>query len=73
MAKQAVAPTTITRDDLEHRFRSLQDTAKGKVDEKKNTFATIAGTGGILLVLLVYLLGRRSGKKKTTLVEIRRV
>ena len=73
MAKQAVAPTKITREDLEQRFRSLQDAAKGKVDEKKNTFATIAGTGGILLVLLVFLLGRRSGKKKTTLVEIRRV
>lgn len=43
------------------------------MDDKKNTFATIAGTGGILLVLLVFLLGRRSGKKKTTLVEIRRV
>ena len=73
MAKQAVAPTKITREDLEHRFRSLQDAAKGKVDEKRNTFATIAGTGGLLLVLLVFLLGRRSGKKKTTLVEIRRV
>ena len=73
MAKQAVAPTKITRDDLENRFRSLQDVAKGKVDEKRNKFATIAGVGGILLVLLVFLLGRRSGKKKTTLVEIRRV
>jgi cellobiose-specific phosphotransferase system component IIC len=73
MAKQAVAPTKITRDDLEHRFRSLQDVAKGKVDEKRTTFATIAGTGGVLLLLLVFLLGKRSGKKKTTLVEIRRV
>jgi hypothetical protein len=73
MAKQAVAPTKITRDDLENRFRSLQDVAKGKVDEKRNTFATIAGMGGVLLLLLVFLLGKRSGKKKTTLVEIRRV
>jgi hypothetical protein len=73
MAKQAVAPTKITRDDLEQRFRSLQDVAKGKVDEKRNAFATIAGMGGVLLLLLVFLLGKRSGKKKTTLVEIRRV
>jgi len=27
----------------------------------------------VLLVLIVYLLGRRSGKRKTTLVEIRRL
>jgi hypothetical protein len=73
MAKRAVAPTKITRDDLEHRFRSLQDAAKGKVEDKKTTLATIVGAGGILLVLLVFLLGRRSGRKKTTLVEIRRV
>ena len=45
MAKQAVAPTKITRDDLEQRFRSLQDVAKGKVDEKRSTFATVAGIG----------------------------
>jgi cellobiose-specific phosphotransferase system component IIC len=73
MAKQAVAPTKITRTDLEQSFKSLQDVAKGKVGEKRNTFATIAGTGGVLLLLLVFLLGKRSGKKKTTLVEIRRV
>jgi hypothetical protein len=75
MAKQAVAPpqTKITRHDLEQNFRSLQDGAKSKVDDKKSTLATAAGIGGLLLVLLVFLLGRRSGKKKTTLVEIRRV
>ena len=73
MAKQAVAPTKITREDLEKSFKSLQDVAKGKVDSKKPTIASIAGIGGVLLVLLVFMLGKRSGKKKTTLVEIRRV
>ena len=34
---------------------------------------TIAGVGAVLMVLIVYLLGRRSGKRKTTLVEIRRL
>jgi hypothetical protein len=73
MAKQAVVRTKITRDDLEHSFRSLQDGAKAKVDDKKSTIATAAGIGGLLIVLLVYLLGRRSGLKKTTMIEIRRV
>ena len=72
MAKQATT-TRITRDDLERSFRSLQDGAKARVDEKKSTIATAASIGGILIVLLVFLLGRRSGRKKTTLVEIRRV
>jgi hypothetical protein len=73
MAKQAVVQTKITRADLERSFRSLQEEAKAKVDDKKSTVATAAGIGGILVLLLVFLLGRRSGLKKTTLVEIRRV
>jgi hypothetical protein len=73
MAKQAVATTKITRDDLEQRFRAIQEGAKAKVDDQRSTLATVAGIGGVLLVLLVFLLGRRSGKKRTTLVEIRRV
>jgi hypothetical protein len=73
MAKQAVAPTKITRDDLERSFRSIQESARAKVDDQRSTVATIAGIGGVLFVILVFLLGRRSGKKKTTIVEIRRV
>jgi hypothetical protein len=73
MAKQAVVRTKITRDDLEQSFRSLQEGAKAKVDDKKSAIATAAGIGGVLIVLLVYLLGRRSGLKKTTMIEIRRV
>ncbi len=73
MAKQAVVPTKITRDDLERSFRSIQEGAKAKVQDQKSTLATVAGIGGVLLVLLVFLLGRRSGKKKSTIVEIRRV
>jgi hypothetical protein len=73
MAKQAVVRTKITRDDLERSFRSLQEGAKSKVDDKKTTIATAAGIGGLLIVLLVFLLGRRSGSKRTTMIEIRRV
>jgi hypothetical protein len=73
MAKQAVVRTKITRDDLEQSFRSLQEGAKSKVDDKKSTIATAAGIGGLLIVLLVFLLGRRSGLKKTTMIEIRRI
>lgn len=68
-----MAQQRITRDDLEAKFRALQGEVQSKVDEKKQSVATIAAVGGIVLLLVVYILGRRSGKKKTTLVEIRRV
>ena len=72
MAPTAPKPTPITRDDLEHSFAALQGDLKSKVDDRRSTVKTAAAVGAVLLVLIVYLLGRRSGKRKTTLVEIRR-
>jgi hypothetical protein len=76
MAKKA-QPTTpeepITRSDLERGFRSIQDGVKKQVEDRKSTLLTVAGGVGLLLTVIVFLLGRRSGKKKTTFVEIRRV
>ena len=76
MAKKSKVPppaAPVTRDDLEQRFRALQDGVRGQVEDRKSTFLTAAGLIGLLIVLVIFLLGRRSGKKKTTYVEIRRV
>jgi hypothetical protein len=63
----------ITRDDLETRFRQLQDSVQGRVEDKKQTLMTAGIVAGVVLLLIVFFLGNRRGKKKTTLVEIRRV
>ncbi len=63
----------ITREDLEAKFKAVQDGVQSKVEDKKKNLVTGAAVGGLVLVLLFYFLGRRSGKKRTTLVEIRRV
>ena len=68
-----MAQRHITRGDLEAKFREIQDDVQGKVTDKKDTVKMAAIAGGVVLLLLFYVLGRRSGKKKTTLVEIRRV
>jgi hypothetical protein len=68
-----MAQQRITRDDLESRFRQLQDNVQGRVEDKKRTLATVAVVGGVVLLLVFFLLGSRRGKKKTTVVEIRRV
>lgn len=73
MAKRAAATEKITRDDLEAKFADLQSGIQGKAQSKKGTLITAAGVGAVLLVLVVFLLGKRSGKRKTTVVEIRRV
>ena len=71
MAKGSPAP--VTRDDLEQGFAAVQSGLKGKVEDRKNTLVTVAAVGGVVLLLLVFLFGRRAGKRKTTFVEIRRV
>lgn len=74
MAKAASARSgRITREDLEQRFSAVQDNLRGKVRDRKQTLISAAGGMAILIVLIVFLLGKRSGKRKTTLVEIRRI
>lgn len=73
MAKAPVTNEPITRDDLERRFSALQSGIRGQVADRKQTLVTAAGIGAAVLMLVIFLLGRRSGKRKTTLVEIRRV
>ena len=68
-----MAQQRITRDDLESKFREAQGGLQGKLNDKKQTLVTVATVGGIVLLLIFFMLGKRSGKKKTTFVEIRRV
>ena len=63
----------VTKADIEAKLREIKGEADETV-EKAKPIAEIAAIGGfILLILLAYFLGRRRGKKKTTVVEIRRV
>jgi len=68
-----MAQKHITRTDLESKFREIQDDVQGKVVSKRDTMKAVAIGGGIVVLLIFYVLGRRSGKRKTTIVEIRRV
>lgn len=63
----------ITPADLESKFRDIQgqvDTVAG--DSKKQ--AVIGGSlVAILLLVIIYAMGRKAGKKKSTVLEIRRL
>jgi hypothetical protein len=65
--------TKITPQDIENRLKALQGDVQGKVDDKKSTIASAAAAGGVVLLLIFFLLGKRSGKKRSTVVEIRRI
>lgn len=63
----------ITRDDIEDKLRSI----RGEVDEVSSASKIyVVAAGAFALTALVagaYLVGRRRGKKRTTIVEVRRV
>ena len=63
----------ITRDDIESKLREVYDGATDQVASTKTTMVSVAAVIGALLVLIVFLLGVRGGKKRTTIVEIKRV
>jgi hypothetical protein len=63
----------ITREDLEAKFRETQNSWQGKLEDKKQTLVSVGVVIGIVLLLLFFMMGKRSGKKKTTFVDIRRV
>ena len=62
----------ITREDLEQKFKSLQDDIQGVTDRNKTSIATYAAIAGGVVVIIAYALGRRSGRKRRSVLEIRR-
>lgn len=63
----------ISRADIESKLRALQGDVQDKVEDRRSTFMVVAGVVGVVLVVSFYLLGRRSGRRRSTMVEIRRV
>lgn len=75
MAVDTASPSTtrITRDDLEAKFRELEGGAREQAAAAKPTLVAVGGVAALIVLLLAFLLGRRAGKQRSTIVEIRRV
>jgi hypothetical protein len=73
MATTDSSSSRVSRQDIEDKLRALQGDVQGKVDDRRSTLLAVAGGVGVALVVVFFLLGRRSGKRRSTVVEIRRV
>lgn len=62
----------ITRDDLEARFKALQEDVTEITETKKSSITVLAVAGIAVGLLAAYLLGRRGGKRRRGVIEIRR-
>ena len=63
----------VTRADIEAKLREIQGDVETGVETGRDVGKLAAIGGGVVGVLLVYLIGRRHGRKKRTIVEIKRI
>ena len=68
------APPTgkISKSDIEQRLRDLQGGVEQKITSQRQKIITAAIAAAVITVLLSFVLGKRAGRKKNTVVEIRR-
>jgi len=62
----------VTKADIEQKLRNLQGDVEHKIASQREKIIGAAIAAGVVMIVLTFLLGRRSGKKKNTVVEIRR-
>jgi hypothetical protein len=63
----------ITRDDLERKFRQVAGDVGDQVEEARSKLVGVAVGALALAVVAAYLVGRRRGRRKSAVVEIRRL
>jgi hypothetical protein len=66
-------PERISKADLEKQIRSLTSDVKSDVVDERQKLLVAGVVGVVVVLLVVFLVGKRAGRKRTTLVEIRRI
>ncbi len=64
---------SITPADIEEKFRSIQGEIETVSSDSKKFIQLAGAAAAVLIVALIYFLGRRSGKRNSTVLEIRRL
>ena len=63
----------ITRDQIEAKFRELTGDATVEAEGAKSQVLTVGLAVGVTVLAVAFLIGRRSGRRKSAIVEVRRV
>ena len=63
----------ISRDDIESKLRELQGDVDEGLDAARSVGAVVAVGAAVVLVGAAYWFGRRRGRKRQTILEIRRI
>jgi hypothetical protein len=68
-----VGTEPITRDQIEAKFRELTGEVTEEVESTRSQVITVGLALGVVLVAVVFLIGRRNGRRKSAIVEVRRI
>jgi hypothetical protein len=63
----------ITRDDIEARFRELNGEVGYEVQSARPQVVTVGAVVAVVIIAIAFLAGRRRGRKRSAVVEIRRI
>jgi hypothetical protein len=63
----------ITRDDIEAKLRELRGTVDERREAAKLPAVAFGVAAAVTVVVLAYWLGKRKGKKRQMVLEIRRI
>ena len=73
MSADAGIQRRITRGDIEAKLRDMRGEVEETAEAARTPILAIAGGVAAAVIVLVFLLGKRRGRRKSTVVEIRRV
>lgn len=65
--------TPITRDDIEAKFRAIQGEVEAIEEEAGDVVTLAIAAVAVTVVVVAFVLGSRRGRKRRTVVEIRRL
>jgi hypothetical protein len=65
-------PEHIRRSDIEAKMRELQGGVTETTEAATNTLVTVGAVVVVGVIAVAFLLGRRKGRRRTTVVEVRR-
>jgi hypothetical protein len=72
MSTHTTTPGPITRDDIKAKLGEIQGEAQDQVDQARNQLLAAGVIAALLMLIAVFLLGRRGGKRSSAVIEVRR-
>jgi hypothetical protein len=73
MSSRVPANRPVSRHDIERKLAEIRGVTEDSTEVAQDATRTGLVAAGVAVVVVAFVLGRRRGRKKSTIVEIRRI